>query len=588
MDSNSVVNEPAPPETSAFRASKKLAEQQWRFYRYLFIGMPTFLLLFMWLSSALLPPFIQFSLAALAGMVGLSLVILLLMRFTVAWQIADLSRVRIILGAKGIERRKDKSVEFFPYSQIKRLDVYREKAGVISRLQMTTTKSKLTFFSLDEMERLTAELSARLPPGAEYRTRTAYANWQQSLWALGVFLAMPFLLVLALKAFQGNMFGFTLISWIFILINGLVILLYRPMSRTWGAYYRQRETLLGVVTVVGFSLVASILFIQMSGAYPGEHPCQPINRYWRQSGCVTTFSAGGQAVFIPGETTLMIGGGFHSTFWRQPVPDRLLYIPPKYRHDDWTMDFVLSADGRRMVSWSRRFAEASTVSFWDIQDHILLERRQLADVNQATLSPTGDLLAVWGFQRETEIWRTDSWQPTAVLTNAVAVAFSPDGNLIAVAVHGQEAAVELRTTGDLSLVNTLFQPDGDRLLLPSIAFSPDGAWLTAVNFDGSVYVWRLADGSLAYNWREAANPVRAQAFTPAANLLVVAFTAHRDNRSYLQFWSLEAGQPVATIPLGADVGTTPRSLSFSSDGKLLAVGSFGQTAVLSLERLGLR
>src|SRR4051812_7737835 len=70
------------------------------------------------------------------------------------------------------------------------------------------------------------------------------------------------------------------------------------------------------------------------------------------------------------------------------------------------------------------------------------------------------------------------------------VAFSPDSQTLA--TSSVDGTVKLWRVADGTLLRTLPQPAG----ITAVAFSPDGQWLSTSSYDLLIRVWRVADGTL--------------------------------------------------------------------------------------------
>ena len=148
-----------------------------------------------------------------------------------------------------------------------------------------------------------------------------------------------------------------------------------------------------------------------------------------------------------------------------------------------------------------------------------------------------------------------------------AVAFSPDGKLLAVAQANGYVRLWNPVTG---------QPVGAPLLastspqsyVAGVAFSPDGKLLASAGGDGTVQLWNLATGQAVGTPLPAATSggVNAVAFSPDGTLLAAAYAD-----GYVRLWNLATGQAVGTpLPAGAGSGGSVSGVAFSPDGKPLA------------------
>jgi WD40 repeat protein len=154
-----------------------------------------------------------------------------------------------------------------------------------------------------------------------------------------------------------------------------------------------------------------------------------------------------------------------------------------------------------------------------------------------------------------------------------AVAFAPDGRLLAVARAGDEAVrlfdpatgkERARLSGHFSYVTTLaWSPDGaaiaagieewnkaslrvwgwpggkelftDSDAVGGVAFSPDGRLLAAVSYDEPLRLWRVKDGKLIGRFCWHGPDMGAVAFTPDGRWLATG-----DHRGCIRLWPVQA------------------------------------------------
>jgi WD40 repeat protein len=160
--------------------------------------------------------------------------------------------------------------------------------------------------------------------------------------------------------------------------------------------------------------------------------------------------------------------------------------------------------------------------------------------------------------------------------NVTALAFSPDGRILAVGTTGSEKDLD---TGNTRGVVELWDLAANRHLTPDltgydawvegVAFSPDGHLIAAAGGD-SVRLWDLTSHQQAGAPILCRSSCRAVAFSPDGKLL-----AYSDGAAARLLTAADR-RPAGPDLTGHTGGIT--SLAFSPDGKLLATGSYDATA----------
>ncbi len=278
-------------------------------------------------------------------------------------------------------------------------------------------------------------------------------------------------------------------------------------------------------------------------------------------------------------------------------------------------EVTFSANGRVLgsVSASLKIARLWTET---TSDEILLrsfDRSRIDPSNRSALalSPDGQLLALTANdgqakQYDVEIWRVADGALLQTLkghTDVVwDVAFYPDGTALVSA--SSDGTAKLWRVSDGTLIRTMqgcggysmtLSPDGQRLAWGSVgkagwcwmadgrpvysvahddyiwgvAFSPDGGTLATASRDGTIKLWRVADGALLQTLTGHAgeNLIRV-AFSPNGDVLA---SVGAEDRS-LRLWRVPDGKPLFSADARATNGAL-NDVAFSADGRLLAVAS---------------
>ncbi|HEX5103165.1 MAG TPA: c-type cytochrome domain-containing protein [Pirellulaceae bacterium] len=151
-----------------------------------------------------------------------------------------------------------------------------------------------------------------------------------------------------------------------------------------------------------------------------------------------------------------------------------------------------------------------------------------------------------------------------------AVALAPDGDLLAIARHGE---VELQSLAEGKTVRKL---TGIRGSVNGVAFSRDGQRISAAGGEpgliGEACVFKTADGSLVNEFRGHKDSLYAAVLSPDATILA---TAGYD--SAIKLWNVADGKEVRTL----DGHNGPVfELAFRADGNVLASASGDRTVKL--------
>jgi WD40 repeat protein len=236
-------------------------------------------------------------------------------------------------------------------------------------------------------------------------------------------------------------------------------------------------------------------------------------------------------------------------------------------------------------------AGCGTLRVWDTatRDEVI-QQPYPSIVTALAFSPNGRMLAVttYGRQFQVQVWDTRTRRASFTLGTgpATGVAFSPDGTTIAAAgLRG----VTLWNVADRTATNLPF-PTGSPSFKSPVAFSPDGRLIAAAVSNGAVYLWSTSSHRLVGVLPGQTGEVSAIAFSPDGRTLAVASAA----AGTAQLWNVADRTLTATLQSPAGSTGVINTLAFNPAGNYLvtadggniytwASGTGAYTAQLSLD-----
>ncbi len=179
------------------------------------------------------------------------------------------------------------------------------------------------------------------------------------------------------------------------------------------------------------------------------------------------------------------------------------------------------------------------------------------------------------------------------LSNATALAFSPDDGLLAVNGNTVVHLIDVQT----SAVRINLNPEkNDGMIIQGVAFRPDGKTLATSSRDGMVKLWDLRTWKVLKPPGQRPGPIHALAFTPDGKRLVTCSAAppvevttfpfpgiSKSNYQQfvrrlddIQFWDLASGREEEPLLANQPAGGV-HCLALTPDGRTLLAGSLGGT-----------
>ncbi|MGW5351394.1 WD40 repeat domain-containing serine/threonine protein kinase [Streptomyces sp. NPDC004031] len=234
---------------------------------------------------------------------------------------------------------------------------------------------------------------------------------------------------------------------------------------------------------------------------------------------------------------------------------------------------AVSPDGRTVAG------AGQGVRLWDIATGELRREvsgwhgKRLTNMSAVAFSPDGGLLAATRADKLIRLWNTHTGEPErdlrhgGPLTTLRAVAFSPDGRLLASGGSGPIRLWDLRAG---VLHRTLRNGSDD---VNDLVFSPNGKTLAGVS-DGHVFAWDTVTGERLFSLMSPRSPFRALAFSPDGGSLASAGVEQFHLRDAVSGERRRtfAGLTGARGAKYQDALSVVECVTFSPDGTVLAGG----------------
>lgn len=247
-------------------------------------------------------------------------------------------------------------------------------------------------------------------------------------------------------------------------------------------------------------------------------------------------------------------------------------------HPDWVNGVAFSLDNQSMAS----ACNDGIVRLWDAGTG--LESQRLGghegSCKSVAFSSDGRLIAwgvsspdccicVWHLEAGSMLWerriRTSSW-PTFKPAPVECIAFSSDSAQIAFGTWANQVGVLDAATG-----RKIREWTGHDNPVLSVSFSPDGELVASGSLDESIRLWPVSS-SLDRLSRKQKARIYGRVAPKALFRALSIFFSHLLETVKLLIWILSRYHPIARLWLRSLYGDATRSVAFSRDGRLAAVG----------------
>ena len=221
---------------------------------------------------------------------------------------------------------------------------------------------------------------------------------------------------------------------------------------------------------------------------------------------------------------------------------------------------------------------------WNIitGEQLMILSGHTGEVWSVDVSPDGKILASASTDNTARIWNAVTGQEIATVSGQkdefLKVVFCAEGNKLA--TSGADDTVKLWDVPTLNEFVTLRPLGGE----PNFAVSPDGKTVATGTVDGVATIWDATTGKELRRLSGHGGAIFTLTFSPDGTTLVVG-----GGNSLAKFWDLTTGKLIPAPGSAADLQSLPKvikatqaimSVSFSPDGRILAVASYDRTVKL--------
>ncbi|RLN88130.1 hypothetical protein BBJ28_00008100 [Nothophytophthora sp. Chile5] len=230
---------------------------------------------------------------------------------------------------------------------------------------------------------------------------------------------------------------------------------------------------------------------------------------------------------------------------------------------------AVNASGEWLAFASRKLGQL-LVWEWRSETYVLKQQGHYFDLNAASYSPDGRLLATGADDAKLKLWDTASGFCYVTFSEhaapVTAVQFTPSGQaVISASLDGTVRAFDLNRYKNFRVLTT---PEPVQFL--SLALDPSGQVVCAGSLDPfNVYVWSLQTGRLTDVLSGHTGPVTSLAFSPSAAVEPILASASWDHT--VRLWNVFASKKSFIEPLAHS--TDVLAVAFRPDGKQLAAAT---------------
>ncbi|TDH70720.1 hypothetical protein CCR75_004241 [Bremia lactucae] len=227
---------------------------------------------------------------------------------------------------------------------------------------------------------------------------------------------------------------------------------------------------------------------------------------------------------------------------------------------------AVNATGEWLAFASRKLGQL-LVWEWRSETYVLKQQGHYFDLNTASYSPDGRLLATGADDAKLKLWDTSSGFCYVTFTEhsapVTAVQFAPSGQaVLSASLDGTIRAFDLNRYKNFRVLTT---PEPTQFL--SLALDPSGQVVCAGSMDPfNVYVWSLQTGRLTDVLSGHTGPVTSLSFSPSSSAEPILASASWDHT--IRLWNLFASKKSFIEPLAHP--TDVLAVAFRPDGKQLA------------------